>query len=204
VVEDFNFRSLEYEVEPIWLALDSEDSFDELLIRINPVNISQTISELDAIWKEIASDIPFVYSFSDQDMAALYESDERWASIVSYSSILAVVIACLGLFGLMTLTTTARKKEISIRKVLGASVYNIVHILSRSYVSLILLAILFSIPASFIIMGKWLSNFAYRIDLNWQYFFFASAIIVLIVMVTISYESLKSAFSNPVGGLRNE
>ncbi len=204
VVEDFNFRSLEYEVEPIWLALDSEDSFDELLIRINPVNISQTISELEAIWKEIASDIPFEYSFSNQDMTALYESEERWAKIVNYSSILAVVVACLGLFGLMTLTTTARKKEISIRKVLGASLYNIVHILSKSYVSLILLAIMFSIPASIIIMEKWLSNFAYRIDLTWQYFFFASAIIVLIVMVTISYESLKSAFSNPVKGLRNE
>jgi len=204
VVEDFNFRSLEYEVGPIWLALDSEDSFNELLIRINPDNISQTISELDAIWKEIASDIPFEYSFSDQDMTALYESEERWSSIVNYSSVLAVVVACLGLFGLMTLTTASMKKEISIRKVLGASLYNIVHILSRGYVSLILLAILFSIPASIIIMEKWLANFAYRIDLTWQYFFFASAIIVLIVMVTISYESLKSAFSNPVRGLRNE
>ena len=204
VVEDFNFRSLEYEVGPIWLALDTEDSFDELLIRINPINISQTISNLEVIWKEIASDIPFEYSFSDQDMTALYDSEVRWANIVNYSSIMAVVIACLGLFGLMTLTTASRKKEISIRKVLGASLYNIVHILSRSYVSLILLAILFSIPASSIIMEKWLSNFAYRIDLTWHYFFLASAIIVLIVMVTISYQSLKSAFSNPVRGLRNE
>ena len=147
---------------------------------------------------------PFEYSFMDEDFNKLYITEERTGQIFVSFAVLAILIACLGLFGLITYAAEQRVKEIGIRKVLGADVTSIVSLISKDFLALICIASLFAFPVAWWAMRKWLQDFAYRVDIGWEPFVFAGIITVLIAMITISFQSVKAATANPVTSLRSE
>jgi putative ABC transport system permease protein len=146
----------------------------------------------------------FEYSFLDQDFEALYRSEERMQAIFSYFAFLAILIACLGLFGLASFMIQQRTKEIGVRKVLGASVTGIVGLLSKEFVKLVLAANLIAWPLAYFVMKRWLQDFAYRVDINVTTFVLAAVLALVIALLTVSYQAIKAALANPVEALRYE
>lgn len=207
VVEDFHFYPLHRKIEPLVFQLPSNRSlggFYEIAVRIRAENIPSTISLLDHTWRKISGGMPFNYSFLDDSIAEIYASDQRWRKIILYSSLLSILVTCLGLFGLSSLVTEKRSKEIAIRKVLGASTRIIVSMLSREFVLLILIANLVAWPLSYIVMSKWLGNFAYRIDIQPWIFVFSGLITLVITLSTISIQGIKAAVADPAETLKYE
>ncbi|HMB89888.1 MAG TPA: ABC transporter permease, partial [Rhodothermales bacterium] len=166
VVEDLNFRSLHEAIDPMVLTLDPDWGIGDLLVRIAPNDIPATLDVLRETWAAAAPGVPFQYSFLDDDLAQQYESEQRWSRIVGYGAGFAVLIACLGLFGLAALSVTGRTKEIGIRKVLGASVTNVALLLSKDFAKLVLIGIALAAPMAYFVMQRWLEDFGYRIDLG--------------------------------------
>ena len=147
---------------------------------------------------------PFVYSFLDQDFQRNYEREQRTSRIVVYFTFIAILIACLGLFGLAAFSAEQRTKEIGIRKVLGASVTNLAALLSKDFIRLVLVAILIASPIAWYGMNKWLQSFAYRIEISWWMFLAAGLLAILIALITVSFQAIKAAIANPVKTLRTE
>jgi len=162
------------------------------------------LAALRGTWLNLFPDIPFNYSFLDERVERQYRAEERWQKIVSHSSTFAIVIACLGLFGLASLAVTRRTKEIGVRKILGATAANVVFILSKEFTVIVLIAILVAWPAAYLVMNSWLQDFAYRIDIGFEMFIFAGLIAFGIALLTVSYHSIKATFTNPVDALRYE
>jgi putative ABC transport system permease protein len=162
------------------------------------------MSQIQSKWKELSPNQQFTYSFMDQDFDATYRSEQRIGQIFISFSTLAILIACLGLFGLAAYAAEQRNKEIGIRKVLGASVSTIVGMLSMDFIKLVLISIVISSPLAWLIMSKWLQDFAYRINMQWWILAMAGGVAVLIAFVTISFQSIKAALANPVESLRSE
>ncbi|HET6568969.1 MAG TPA: FtsX-like permease family protein, partial [Rhodothermales bacterium] len=206
VVKDFNFRSLHEEVAPAVLNMqpDYYIGMGAMLIKISGNDVPGTISLLEKTWNTVLPGRPFSYSFLDDDMAAQYQTEQRWGKILTYSSLLAILIACMGLFGLATLSTVRRTKEIGIRKVLGASVSGIVALVSREFVVLVLISGLAAAPLAYYAMHRWLDTFAYRIPLGPGAFILAGLAALLIALLTVSYQSVKAALANPASSLRYE
>jgi putative ABC transport system permease protein len=202
VVKDFNFNSLRQQVTP--MALFYTEQRGRVAIRFRSANISSLISQVEAKWKTIAPNQPFNYSFMDDDFKHIYQGEQRIGKIALSFSILAILIACLGLFGLVTYAAEQRTKEIGIRKVLGASVSNIVNMLSKDFLKLVLIAMLFAFPFAWWSMNKWLQDFAYRIHIDWKIFLLAGIIAVVIAIITVSSQAIKAALTNPVKNLRTE
>jgi putative ABC transport system permease protein len=202
VVEDFNFLSLHEEVEPVLLLLGSD--VNNILVRIAPGNVPATLDAIRATWQQVSPDIPFDYAFLDDDLNRFYEAEQRWSRVVGYSAFFAVLIACLGLFGLAAITAAGRTKEIGIRKVLGASAVSVAVLLSRKFVMLVLIAVVIALPAAYVAALKWLDNFAYRIEIGPAMFILAGALALLIAILTVSYQSVKAALADPVKSLRYE
>ncbi len=204
VVEDFNFESLEHEAGPAMLNMNPGQRLGFMLVRISSQNLSGTIDLLEAIWKKIQPDKPFRYSFVDADLARHYDDDRRWSSILRYSSIFVVLIACMGIFGLTSITISNRTKEIGIRKVLGAKISQISGLIIKEYIILILTANFIAWPLIYYIMDKYLSEFYYRIDIEPAYLALAGILTLTLTVLTVIYLALKSALSNPVSSLRYE
>ena len=175
-----------------------------VFVKVKPEEISESISLLRDTFHQIVPDHPFEYSFLDQSFNKLYNSEERWGSIVNYSSIFAILIAGFGLFGLSALTMVKRTKEICIRKAAGASVITIVMMLSKEFIKWVFLANLIAWTAGHLIMDHWLKNFAYKIDIYWWIFLIAGTVALLIAWITISTHAIKAALANPVEALRYE
>jgi putative ABC transport system permease protein len=208
VVRDYHTRPLHFPVQPVILTLNdrlnSQINKRHLLIRIAPNDVPTTLEVLNTHWQMIAPEIPFTYSFLDDDLDRQYRAEARWGKIVSYSAVFAIIIACLGLIGLVTLAVSGRAREFGIRKVLGASVSNISLLICRDYIQMTLLAVLFAIPVSYFAMNLWLQQYAYRIKLDIGLMLIPSAIAVVTGLVAISYQAVKSALANPVDSLKNE
>ena len=219
VVKDFHFDALRSEIAPLAMVLNpttllrgindistslSPRTLNFIYVRISPKNISQTMQLLKATWKDVAANQPFSFSFLDEDIERQYRQDERWGKIVGYASTLAILIAAMGLFGLTTLVVSKRTKEIGIRKVLGATVANVVALLSRDFVKLVLVANVIAWPVAWYAMNKWLQNFAYRIDISWWVFALAGGLALVIALLTVSTQAIKVALANPVESLRYE
>lgn len=206
VVKDFNFRSLHEEVRPAVLNMqpDYYVGMGAMLVKISENDIPGTIGLLEKTWSEILPGRPFSYSFLNDDMAAQYQTEQRWSKILTYSSLLAILIACMGLFGLATLSTVRRTKEIGIRKVLGASVSGIVTLVSKEFVLLVLFSGVAAAPLAYYAMHRWLDMFAYRIPLGPGAFILAALTALLIALATVSYQSVKAALADPVKSLRYE
>jgi putative ABC transport system permease protein len=186
------------------MALFYAEERGKIAIRFKTTNIPGLIAAVESKWKSIAPNQPFTYSFMDDDFNSIYKSEQRVGKIAVSFSVLAVLIACLGLFGLVTYAAEQRTKEIGIRKVLGASVGNIINMLSKDFMKLVLVAMLIAFPVGWYFMNKWLRDFAYRISIDWKIFLTAGVVAMLIAILTVSAQALKAAVANPVDNLRTE
>ncbi len=202
VVKDFNFNSLRQNITPVVMLLSTDNS--NMAIRVQTANIHGLLAQIENKWKAIAPHAQFKYSFMDDDFDAIYRTEQRMGKIFFIFTSLAIVIACLGLFGLATYAAEQRSKEISIRKVLGASIANITTMLSVDFIKLIFIAMLIALPAAWYIMHQWLQNFAYRTNIDWWILAVAGILAILIAFITISFQSVKAALTNPVKSLKNE
>ena len=204
VVEDFNFNSLHYDINTLAMVVHPDWSYDELSVKISSENVAAAIAEVERVWNELVPGWPFDYSFLDEHFEELYRSDQQMESVVSIMALLAIFIACLGLFGLAAITTERKIKEIGIRKILGASVEQIMIHLTKDFALLILLAFVIFSPFTYWIMKQWLENFAYHIDIQPIVFLIGGILAFIIALLTMSYHTLRSARANPVEALRYE
>jgi len=205
VVKDFNFRSLHSPIEPAMLFFNPDVSnFQHLVVKLEPQNMQRSLAQIEQAWNRVESVLPLSYSFMDEDLERFYQSEQRWSQIVGYSALITIFIACLGLLGLVSLTVTNRTKEIGIRKVLGASISSIVTLISKDFLKLVIIALVLATPLAWFAMNKWLSNFAYQIDMQWWVFAAAGLLTILVALLTISFQSIKAALLNPAESLKNE
>ena len=208
VVKDFNSESFHSFVAPFALFYNTSKTYfiraSYLTVRIKPGNYPQTVNAIQNTWRKIAPDMPFDYSFMDAEFDLLYKADQTMGKVFSVFTFLSLTVACLGLLGLAIFTAERRMKEISIRKVLGASVQNVVTMLSVDFVKLVAIASVIAFPVAWYAMNKWLQDFAFRTSINWWIFAMASGITLAIALFTISFQSIKAALSNPVDSLKNE
>ncbi|MCO5950380.1 ABC transporter permease [Mucilaginibacter flavidus] len=202
VVKDFNFSSLRDVVSPVVLTLAHNTG--ALSIRVRTANIPALLVQINAGWKELSPGVQMNYSFMDQDFDASYRAEQRTGTISLIFSSLAIIIACLGLFGLAAYAAEQRAKEIGIRKILGARITAIASMLSFDFIKLVLLAILIALPTGWYLMNKWLQGFAYRQDIKWWVLALAGFTAIFIALITVSFQSIKAALSNPVESLRSE
>ena len=204
VIGDFNFQSLHHNVRPLIMTLGGEPNY-EMAIKLSPGNVGEKLAPLESIWKKHSNGNAFEYTFVDANFEAQFKSEQKMGNIILIFTILAISIACLGLFGLAAFTTEQRSKEISIRKALVATMPHLVTILSKDFTILVLLAFIISGPLTYYIMNQfWLQNFAYKIDIDVLMILGAGLISIFIAWLTVSYQSFKTAASNPVDYLRND
>lgn len=203
VVKDFNFQSLHTAVEPLSMRL-TRRALGKISLQVEAENLQATLQDLEEIWNTFAPHRPFLYSFLDESFNQQYQADVRFGKIFSVFAGMAIIIACLGLFGLATYTAQQRTKEIGIRKVLGASVGSIVRLLSKDFLKLVLIAALIAVPLAWYSMEKWLQDFPYRIEIPLWVFLAAGLLAVFVAFLTISYQAVKAARSKPVKNLRTE
>jgi len=205
VVKDFHLRSLHYAIEPLILLISPAAHFrDNMVIRIDSKNRSQILATLEQKWREIAPQRPFEYFFLDDAFDRLYRKEQRLAQIFKYFAAIAIFVGCLGLFGLASFVAQQKTKEIGIRKVLGASVAGIVGLMSKDLIKLVLIANLIAWPIAYFAMNRWLQEFAYRINIGMEIFFFSGLLALVIALLTVGFQSLKVALTNPVEALRYE
>ncbi|QHS57296.1 ABC transporter permease [Mucilaginibacter sp. 14171R-50] len=203
IVKDFNFRSFHEKITPLVMK-NTDEYCSSFQIKVAAHKQGDAIKAVEAIWKENFPGEPFSYQFVDQEFDKMYRNDAKSSGLMSVFAIVAIIISCLGLFGLAAFTAEQRGKEIGIRKVLGASVTGIVSLLSIDFIVLIVVALLIASPLAWWLMGKWLQNFAYRIDMQWWVFILAGIISVFIAFITVSFQAIKAAVANPVKSLRSE
>lgn len=205
VVKDFHTYSLQHKVAPLVMIMPpNTKEEDNLYVKIAKGKIPQGLAYINKVYRQFDKSNLFEYHFIDENFSKQYAAEEKQGQIALIFTLLAVVIACLGLFGLATFTAQQRTKEIGIRKVLGASVMNIVHMLSADFLKLIFIAALIALPIAWITMNKWLENFAYRINVQWWVLGIAGAFGLLIALMTISFQAIKAAMANPAKSLRTE
>lgn len=203
VMKDFNYQSLKDVVRPMAIRLGGEPNF-EMAIRLAPGNTQEQIKTLEDIWRKHASDAPFEYSFLDQNFDLLFRAEQRMSQIILVFTFLAISIACLGLFGLAAYTAEQRAKEISIRKVMGASIPQVFILLSKDFTVLVMVAFVLATPLAWYFANDWLNGFANRIDIDASYVVTAGIISLIIALLTISYQAIRAAKENPVNSMRAE
>ena len=202
VMEDFHFASMHEPIEPLILFPDYEGGY--ALIKIDAEHMAEGLAVIGNIWNEVNPEFAFEYTFVDDTFARLYDADQRFGRIFVTFAALAVVIACLGLFGLASFTAERRTREIGIRKVLGASIPNLFRLLSSEFVWLVIVANVFAWPIAFGAMDSWLGNFSYRVDQSWTTFILAGALAMAIAQLTVGYQAVRAAMANPIESLRSE
>lgn len=202
VIKDFNFSSLKTNISPVVLMYGEDTG--AMSLKVNTANITSLMALIKDRWKSISPNREFNYSFMDEDFDATYRAEQRMGTISIVFTSLAIIIACLGLFGLAAYAAEQRSKEIGIRKVLGADVSTIVAMLSKDFIKLVLIAIVFATPVAWLFMHHWLQGFAYRQNIQWWVIAVSSFLAVFIAFATISFQSIKAALSNPVKSLRSE
>ncbi len=203
VIKDFHVASFHKIIEPMFLYINPR-YFYNIALKINPKYTNTILSSLKNEWNKIVPNTQFDYSFLSQTYDDLYESDAKSGSLFSIFSFLSILIACMGLFGLVSYSIEVRTKEIGIRKVLGAGFSNITVLLSKDFIKWILIANLIALPAAYYAISKWLENFAYKTNIGFEIFIISAFIALLIALLTIGFQSIKAAGSNPVDSLRNE
>jgi len=205
VVKNFHFQPMNRGIEPLFMKFNnSTNNYGNIAIKINMDNVENTLSHVQQTFKKVAPSLPVDYHFMDESYDQLYKSEQRLGKAFNIFTVLALFIACIGLFGLVSYNVVKRTKEIGIRKVLGASVVNIVQILSKDFLKLVFVALLVAIPIAYYFTNQWLLNFAYRIEVQWWIFALAGVAAILIASLTISFQSIKAAIANPIESLRNE
>jgi ABC-type antimicrobial peptide transport system permease subunit len=202
VVKDFNFKPVNQAIEPLVLRYTNRGGF--VVIRASPADIQNIIVSLQGVFQDVYPNFPFSYGFVDQDLSKLYVAEQQMGKLFNVFSVVSIIVSCLGLFGLATFATQKRLKEIGVRRVLGASAAGIVAMLAKDFVKLVAVALLVAFPVAWWAMNRWLDSYVYRIDVSWWMFALAGVMALLIAFLTISYQSVKAALTNPVESLRSE
>ena len=203
VMEDFHFESLRTAIGPL-LFFPEMDETRSLILRLRTNDLPATLARLEDTWKQLSTTQPFTYSFLDEDLETLYVAETRWGKIIGSAALFALLIACLGLFGLASFLAEQRTKEIGVRKVLGASATSIAVRLSSDFARLVLISFVVGAPVAYLSAQRWLDGFAYRIEISWQIFLMAGSLVLAIALLTVSYQAIKAALADPVRALRYE
>ncbi len=203
VMKNFHFQSVREVIEPLAIVV-VPDRLQYMLIRLAPGDITASLQAVENTWERVIPDYPFDYRFMDEDFDRMYRAESRIGTLLNYFTVLAVLIACLGLFGLASFTAEQRTKEIGIRKVLGASVSQVTYLLCREFFLLVLLANILAWPLAYIGMKSWLENYAYRTGLGWMIFVAAMALALLVALASVSFQALRAAVTNPAKALKYE
>jgi putative ABC transport system permease protein len=204
VVKNFNFQPLTEKIQPQLFHQFAGHRARKFFVRIKPGNPSRVIAATQKTWSSIVPEVPFKYSFLDDDLDNFYKSEKRWSSIVGWAGGISIFLACLGLFGLAALAAANRVNEIGVRKVLGASVRSIVTLLSKDFLKLIAIALVIASPIAWYFMNNWLHSFAYRINVGWEVFAVTGIFAIAIALITISFQAIRAALAKPVKSLRTE
>lgn len=204
IVKDYHFLSLTEKISPQLFTMKPKYSYGRVFIKLNGNNNAAALIFIRNLYKQLFPFAPYQYVFKDAENAEQYDKEAKWKQIVTFSAILTIFISCIGLFGLATLSAEKRRKEIGIRKVLGASVEGIVRKLSTDFLKLVFLSAVIATPAAWWAMNKWLQNYPYRIAVNSWIFLFASSLVLIVALLTVSFHAIKAALANPVNSLRSE
>ncbi len=205
VMEDYHQTSLKEQINPTIFQMPAESNdYRNVIVDVEAGHFEETMAIIEKTWKGLINDTPFEYSFLDDTIKKQYEEDQKVSRIINVFTVIAMLISCLGLYGLSTYMAERRFKEIGVRKVMGASVTQIVGLMSREFVKLVVVAFVLAVPLAWYVMDKWLEGFAYRVSIQSTVFFLAGASALVIALLTISYESIRAAMGNPVESLRNE
>jgi putative ABC transport system permease protein len=205
VFNDFHFESMHQKIAPMVLFVPrNARNYGKISVKISGGNIPAAISYIGNTWKKFLPETPYEFTFLDENFDRLYKSEERQKTLFTTFACLAIFIACLGLFGLSAFAISQRIKEIGIRKVLGADVSTIVTLLSKDFLKLVAISAIIAFPVAWYFMNNWLQDFAYRISMPWWIFIIAGIVAAFIALVTISFQAIKAAVSNPVKSLRTE
>jgi len=204
VLKDFHFSSLQQAIDPLIVRLDENWSWGTILVRTHVGETREAIAGLEKICRELNPKFPFTYQFSDLEFARLYKSETLVGQLSNCFAFLAILISCLGLFGLATFTAAQRTKEIGVRKVLGATTSAIAILLSGDFLKIVIVAILVAFPLAWLIMYKWLEQFAYKTIIGWWIFALAGLAMLTIALLTVSYQSIRAALMDPAKSLRTD
>lgn len=207
VIGDFHFESMHQKIVPLVLVMPSSfigNFYNNLSVKISGNNVAETLEKVKKTWGSYLPEVPYEYTFLDDNYEKLYKSEQRQGSIFTIFACIAILIACLGLFGLSAFTISQRIKEIGIRKILGAGIPQIVSMISKDFLKLVVVAAIIAFPVAWYAMNRWLLDFAYRVDIPWWVFLIAGCLAALIAFITISFQTVKAAISNPVKSLRME
>ena len=205
VVKNFNFESLHSQIQPFGFTTGTfANKYGYLIANLYTNDYAAVLKKIENAWAKTIPTVPFDYSFLDQDFQRNYEREQRTSSVIIYFTFIAILIACLGLFGLAAFSAEQRTKEVGIRKVLGASVADVMALLSKDFIRLVIIANLIASPLAWLVMNNWLKEFAYRINISWWMFVLAGSIAIAIAMLTVIFQAIKAAVANPVNSLRTE
>jgi putative ABC transport system permease protein len=202
VVKNYHHAGLQQAIDPIIFFPKNSSAYFSVRLATN--NLKADIEKLQGLYKNSFVGNPFEYFFADENFNKQYITEGQYERLFTTASIWAIFIACLGLFGLTTFTIESRTKEIGIRKVMGASVFNITQMLSKDFLHLVLIAIIIASPIAGLVMHKWLQDFAYRINISWWVFVVTAVIALAIALLTVSFQTIKAAIANPVKSLRTD
>jgi putative ABC transport system permease protein len=203
VFKDIHFKSLKDKIEPLTMRILA-DNYRLLSLEVQTANLQQTIGAVEKTWKELVPHRPLEYSFLDESFNRQYQTERKFGQVFGIFSAIAIVVACLGLFGLALFSVQQRTKEIGIRKVLGASAGSVAVLLSKEFVKHVLVAACIATPVAWIAMHDWLEGFAFKIEISWWMFAAAALLTLLIALLTVSFQAIKAAVANPVKSLRTE
>ena len=204
LLKDFHFRSLQEQIQPLILSFGEEYKYGNLIVRTKPGQTKQAIQSLETLSRQLNPGFPLTYVFSDEEYHKLYQNEQMVGKLSNSFAFLAIFISCLGLLGLAIFTAQQRIKEISVRKILGASVTSLFALLSKEFLILVFIALLIASPIAWYVTYKWLQNFAYHTTIDWWIFLLSGLIILVITLLTISYQAIKAALVNPIKSLRSE
>jgi putative ABC transport system permease protein len=204
VVKDYHYSSLNEKIGPELFTMKKDNNYGMVFIKIKPTTAAASLKTIQKMFKQLFPLSPYSYVFMNEENLKHYEAEAKWKQIMLFGAILTIFISCIGLFGLSVLSAEKRTKEIGIRKVLGASVNRVVTILSKDFLKLVCISLVIAIPAAWLVANKWLENYPYRISLGWGLFAAGGILVVLIALITVSFQAIKAAVANPVKSLRTE
>jgi putative ABC transport system permease protein len=204
VVKDYHYEPLNQKIGPQLFTMKKDNNYGMVYIKIKPNSAAAGLNTIQKTFKQLFPLSPYSYTFKNEENLKSYEAEAKWKQIMLFGAILTIFISCIGLFGLSVLSAEKRIKEIGIRKVLGASVNRVVTILSKDFLKLVFISLVIAIPAAYIAGNKWLQNYPYRITLNWWLFASAAVLVIIIALMTVSFQAIKAAITNPAKSLRTE
>jgi putative ABC transport system permease protein len=204
VLKDYHFESLNEEIGPQLFTMNAGNAYGISFIKIKPRTETASLKHIEQVYKRLFPAFPFTYTFKSEENFKNYVTEQKWKQIMLFSAVLTIFISCIGLFGLSVLSAERRTKEMGIRKVLGASVQQVVTVLSKDFVKLVMLALVIAIPLAWYAANKWLQNYPYRFSLSWQIFAIAGVLVTFIALATVSFQAIRTALANPVNSLRSE